>query len=235
VRDPFETGTSLQKFIDDFNIIEPVKIDKTSVKCHAKNSEEVLKRVTKNALKLGMKLNAAKTQLLFITTESLERKSYVVCEGEEISSGDRLKLLGYIYGEKPTATEHVLEITRKFNQRIWVLRNLVRAGWRRDSILRIYKTVIRPMIEFSCVVYASLLSATQVQALEALQKRSLRMIFGWEYSYQELLSISGIETLAERRDQRVKKFAVKSEKSCRFDEIWYVRNTHRCTGRRNNK
>ena len=95
------------------------------------------------------------------------------------------------------------------NKRVWVLRNLIRAGWNRVSVIKIYKTVNRPMIEFSCVIYASMLTSDKSQALEALQKRALRMILGWEKSYYQLLGESGIKELEVRRKAIVEKFAMR--------------------------
>ena len=140
-----------------------------------------------------------------------------------------------MYGQTPTAAEQVKEITRKFNERVWVIRNLIRAGWKRQSTLKIYKTVLRPALEFANVIYGPLLNSGQTAAIERLQKRCLRMIYGWEKSYETLLQESNLTTLEERRKERIDRFACKSERNQLVNYKWYLPNENRKTGRKFNK
>ena len=52
-----------------------------------------------------------------------------------------------------------------------------------------------------------MLTKYQANMLENIQKRCLRCMFGWDKSYADLLSESGLPTLGARRDTSIRKFA----------------------------
>ena len=98
-------------YVDDLNNIEKVKQStaislisqtKTELMPHAIKSERNFARIEENALRIGMKVNAAKTQLLCISGNAhFEVRSYIRTQTQEIKSGKELKLLGFWFGDKP--------------------------------------------------------------------------------------------------------------------------------------
>ena len=48
-------------------------------------------------------------------------------------------------------------------------------------------------------------------ALERYKKNCLRSIYGFNKNYEELLEESGLDTLEERRQKAIRKFAEKAE------------------------
>ena len=111
-------------------------------------------------------------------------------DGETITSGDSLKIVGFVFGTKPDATQHIKAIEKQFYERMWIVRNLRAAKWHRKDIQRIYEVVIRSAIEYASSVYHPLLTVGQRNRIEALQKKALRVIYGWHYSYPELLKMN---------------------------------------------
>ena len=77
------------------------------------------------------------------------------------------------------------------------------------------------MFEYVCPVFSSSLTAEQVDTIERLQRASLKTIFGLKTSYSQCLEKAGIPTLAARRDDLVKNFAVKMRDSPRFGSRWF--------------
>ena len=69
--------------------------------------------------------------------------------------------------------------------------------------------------------------------LENVQNRCLRNIYGYSLSYDELLEISGLETIEERRKKALHKFAHKAVNNPQF-ENWFPLNQNR-TGRHGKK
>ena len=53
-----------------------------------------------------------------------------------------------------------------------------------------------------------------------MQSRALKIIYGFDLSYEEILEMSGIETLWTRRERLLDKFIVKLTKNPRFSEDW---------------
>ena len=70
-------------------------------------------------------------------------------------------------------------------------------------------TVIRPVIKYVLQVYHFGLTSAQSDKLEGLQRRSLKIIFGFHWSYESLLEQSGLELLSERRYKLCLSFAQK--------------------------
>ena len=122
-----------------------------------------------------MKINTEKTKLLCI---SAARHSDVGCfinlEQEKILSGDRLKMLGFVFGQKPNADSHVEHVCSKFYARLWTIRNLKSAGMDSEGLVKLYTEYIRPTVEYASVVYGPILSKEGNIKIEKLQERALR-------------------------------------------------------------
>ena len=98
--------------------------------------------------------------------------------------------------------EHVQSISSKANSRLYYLKRLKRAGLSTDELLSFYCTIIRPVLEYACVVWHHGLTRAQSDHLEALQKRALRIIFGkivFGMPYYFLLQYGKLETLSQCR------------------------------------
>ena len=61
-------------------------------------------------------------------------------------------------------------------------------------------SLVLPVLDYTSVVYHSMLTVTQEQQLEHLQKLALKIIYGmFEANYEDLLAKAGIPTLKQRR------------------------------------
>ena len=81
-----------------------------------------------------------------------------------------------------------------------MLRHLKRAGVPASNLVKIYMSLVRPIIDYSSVVYHSLLTKGEENVLEDLQKKALRIVFGFKNSYEECLEKRGVPTLKIRRE-----------------------------------
>ena len=99
-----------------------------------------------------------------------------------------------------------------------------RVGIKKDKLRDVFTSIMRSVLEFSSVVYHSLLSKFQSNLLDKVQKKTLRMIYGYEKSYKELLELleeSGLQSLADRRVEAVSKFAHKTIKNPKYSARWF--------------
>ena len=80
-----------------------------------------------------------------------------------------------------------------------------------------------------------MLTLAQGKNLEDLQKRALKLIFGWDMRYEQQLSASGVETLQERRVKKHGEFALKIEANTKFQQRWLVENVKERETRKHNK
>ena len=66
-----------------------------------------------------------------------------------------------------------------------------------------------------------MLTASQSEQLESLQRKALKIIFGYKTSYATAIEEAGIERLSVRRSSAVDKFILKAVKNPRFCNEWF--------------
>ena len=137
-----------------------------------------------------------------------------------------MKVLGFYFGTEPNVHINMKEVQRKFKSRLWSLRHLKKNGFTEADLVKVYKTMIRPVAEYCSSVYHALITRSDTLELERIQMQALKIIFGWRYSYSELREKSGIELLQTRREEAFDKLAVKMSESARFSS-WFPRRLYR--------
>ena len=163
--------------------------------------------------------------------------SHIRTNDGKISSGERLKILGFTFNSEPNANLHVSELADKLYKKLWSLRFLKRSGMGQDKLLTVYKSIIRPTADYCSVVYNSIIPGYTSEKLEKVQRHAMRIIYGNEGDIGEIMERKGIETLKNRRDKKCLDFALKAANSDRFGKKWFVesnseRNVRETTRRR---
>ena len=220
-----------RQYIDDMSGAEKVATttgiraisqDKERVEIHAGKSEEYYKRVAANAEGVGMKMNALKTQLLCVSTAiNSDVRSFIYIGDQKITSGDELKLLGFYFGRRPRADIHIREIRRKFGARSWILRILKHASIPEKSLVQVYCSLVRPILEYPACVFHTSLTEEMSESLERLQRIALKSIFGLKTSYEDCLQEAGIPRLKDRRQELLIDFAKKAAASPLYGPTWF--------------
>ena len=129
------------------NAVEKVRIpgsitniseNKQKVLIHAEKLEELLNTVILRATDIKMKVNTSKTQLLCVSSATTsEITSYINTGQEKIKSCNNLKILGFMFGPKPTVRPHIDNVMLKARKKLWTLRHLKRAGLGKEDMLRV--------------------------------------------------------------------------------------------------
>ena len=148
-------------------------------------------------------------------------------------SGDKLKLLGFEFSNKPTVQAQIDNLVNKAASRAFVIRRLANVKVNRDRLKNIYCSIVRSSLEYSSVTYGPMLTQYQKNRLEGIQKNCLRSIYGFDKSYDQLLQESGLETLTSRRTRTVRKFAEKTANNPQFSH-WFTLNDNRFSQRSSN-
>ena len=168
-----------------------------------------------------MVINAKKTQLLCLhDNRNATVQSYINTEDGCITSSESMKILGFVFGQRPSVEYHVSNIALKYNKSIWSLVHLKRAGIGVDILNNVYQIMLRPILEYCNVIYHSMLSIEQSNRLESLQRKALRVIYGFDIEYNELLEKSGNLRLLQRREAAAKSFANKLVNNPRFSKFF---------------
>ena len=111
-------------------------------------------------------------------------------------------------------------------EKVWVLRHLGNTGFSKSELSTIYKSVIRPTLDYCSVVYHSMLTDEQDQIVERLQSQALKLIFGFGIPYAEMREMAGVTTLRARRVELCDKFIDKAKANPRFAG-WFPEKTGR--------
>ena len=87
-------------------------------------------------------------------------------------------------------------------------------------MVKIYRSMVLPIADYCDVVYHSLLTDEQDEALERAQVGVLRIIFDYKLSARKLRNLAGVTPLRERRVAHCDNFARKCAESQRF-KAWF--------------
>ena len=90
------------------------------------------------------------------------------------------------------------------------------------DLLSIYMNILRPSAEYCSAIYHSLIPEYMAAKLESVQRQAMKIVFGWQVNYEELLGNGTIETLEKRRQDNALKFALKASNSARFGRTWFT-------------
>ena len=120
------------------------------------------------------------------------------------------KILGIWISEDLSWSKNCQEIARKAYSRLSLITKLKYVGVNKSDLLDIYILFIRSVTEYCAVVFHSSLTQQECEKLERIQKTSLKIILGEEYTdYPSALVLCGLQTLSERRVKRCLYFALK--------------------------
>ena len=85
-------------------------------------------------------------------------------------------------------------------------------------------------MEYSSVTFGPMLAKYEKNRLENVQKKCLRIIYGYGLDYETLLQMADLETLDTRRQNALLKFARKSSNNPQFKK-WFPLNKNRSSQR----
>ena len=118
--------------------------------------------------------------------------------GEQIERTDSAKILGVTISADLTWNAHVNNTVSKASKRLYMLYQLKRAGVDQRDLVRIYMSVIRPVLEYAAPVWSTSMPGYLSDKIETIQKRAMRTIFPG-MDYDDILASLNVQTLADRR------------------------------------
>ena len=156
-----------------------------------------------------MKLNPAKCDYLILSRAQSDFVTRLTVNGTKIDQKEATKVLGCWIEEEPGKwAKNTCELVKSAYSRMSMLSKLKYTGVNRTDLLDIYKLFIRSRAEYMSVVWHSSLTAAQSHKIENIQKTSLKIILADSFTdYESGLEISGLSTLALRREARCLAFA----------------------------
>ena len=123
-----------------------------------------------------MNINAKKTKEMVLGPLCKNPPSALQLAGQSIECVQSFKLLGVAVNNKLTWNENISIVCSKASKRLHFLKLLKRSGLSADDLLYYYSAVIRPVLEYGCVIWHSSLTKEQTHHLDAIQRRAERII-----------------------------------------------------------
>ena len=232
------------KYVDDLTMAEAIPMDtdclidnSPSRQLHSFKPKQIqagFDSLNENCQTKGLLINGKKTQLLSVSSSKFDTQAWIsLQDGSPMYSSDSLKLLGFEFGRKPTVHAQIDNLVSRAASRTFVIRRLAGVKVNKTRLKNIYCSIVRSVMEYSCVTYGPMMAQYEKNRLEKIQRNCLRSIYGFNKSYAELLDESGLQTLEERRKRALGRFAVKAAANKQFTN-WFPLNDNRFSQRSSN-
>ena len=158
-----------------------------------------------------MRLNSEKCKEMIIDFSrnySLTSGIQSVTIGEQVLERvEHAKMLGVTISNNLTWSKHVDNIVSKAGKRVYMLYQLKRAGFSQNDLVKIYVSIVQPVLEYACPASSTSLQKKLSDAIEMIQKRVglLRSIHPGLH-YDDMLVLVGLQSLKKRRDNICKAY-----------------------------
>ena len=103
-----------------------------------------------------------------------------------------------------TWQDNVEYLYKKASKRLHFLSQLKRTRMPSCDIVKVYMSLVRPIVEYACQVWHSSLTAEQSDLIECVQQRALKLAFP-QLEYKDALMESNLVTLYQRREELCKR------------------------------
>ena len=159
---------------------------------------------------------------------------------------DKIKLLGVYLTTDLKWTANTSNICSKVNQRLYLISKLKHFGLQKEELIVAWISILRPITEYAVPLWHSGLSEGDSYKIELLQKKALCIILGTVYidnrryyklnnehlTYQDALEKLSLTTLNERRVVLTNKFAIKTARNVKHNDI-FIKKQSNCITTRN--
>ena len=164
---------------------------------------------------LNLHISAEKTQCVIFSLRKPTNPYPLTLHNKEIKITEEAKFLGVTLDRGLTFKPHIDQISMKAAQRINILRAIAGTTFGGDTktLLKLYKSLIRPIIEYASIVFENA-AKTHLHKLDVIQNTALRIATGAFYTTptDSLHVYTNITTLTDRRTNALFRYFYKIQK-----------------------
>ena len=106
-------------------------------------------------------INTKKTKEVLLGSVSKDPPPVITINNSPVERVQSFKFLGVLLTSSLSWSEHITAVCTKASKRLYFLKLLKHCGMMSDDLLYYYKTVIRPVTEYTCAVWHSSITAEQ--------------------------------------------------------------------------
>ena len=162
-------------YVDDFALYIEGKhlqhLERTMQLCINK----VQKWVSEN----GFKFSVSKTTCVHFHRQRIYKEPLLKLGEENIPVQEEVKFLGLIFDKKLSFKPHIVALKRKCQKALNILRVVGHTDWGadRETLLKLYRTLIRSKLDYGCTVYGSA-KKSNLKLLDPIHHQGLRIALG---------------------------------------------------------
>ncbi|XP_046846860.1 uncharacterized protein LOC124440511 [Xenia sp. Carnegie-2017] len=148
-----------------------------------------------------MKFNSTKCEVMRITHNRDKKSMRYNISSTVLRNVSNYKDLGVIMSSDLKWSKHVEQIVHKANKVLGLLKRTV-GGKNKGTFSNLYKTLVRPILEYACPVWSPHLMK-DIDEIEKIKRRASRIALGQrrqEMAYTERCKILKWNSLVQRRD-----------------------------------
>lgn len=168
--------TKLLQFADDICIYVKDKSIDNSLKLLEESIAALLKWTSTN----NLNISENKSHICTFTRSRYNPPNYLNFNHKRFPYRNSVKFLGMHLDKKLTWKEHINSIIKRVEKSMNLIKTFSSQKWGADHniTLHMYKTLIRPIFDYGCVLYGNA-SNTHLKKLDTLHNQSLRMCVGF--------------------------------------------------------
>ena len=189
------------KYVDDTTVYEIIS------KGGPSNAQSMINEVATWSTLNSFQLHPKKCNELRVSfVRSPPSYDLIEINGSKVSAFSVVKLLGVYFQDNLKWNTHVTEMIKKAAKRLYFLTQLKRAKVPSPELVNFYVACIQSVLLYGCQVYHYSLPDYLSLSLERVQKRALKIIYGYDNHYREVLQMAELKTLRDRREDLCLKF-----------------------------
>jgi hypothetical protein len=190
---PFYENTHVTKYADDVTLVVPVY----------KTSSDDLSRVTTEidlfhswCRENGMSVNVQKSKCM-----NVYFGNNVLPILPNLQHVTTLKILGVIFNQKLTWSDHITYICRKASCRLYVLR-ILKSLFSHDQLVNVFYATIRSLLDYACPIFLNPGVAFD-RKVKSICRRAFRIIHGRECTTCELCDLMNVQSRRQQLSLRL--------------------------------
>lgn len=190
-----------------------VYANSSRVKKCKRELEKAISVITDRFQCIGLEVSAKKTEFIHFKSQGIEPGTFeITVMGQSIPSTTDVKFLGIYFDYQLSFKKHVNQVLIRANKALNIVKFLRGIYWGADpsTLIRFYKSFVRPIIEYGIFVYMPT-QKTSILRLERLQYSAVRLAFGLRASTPTniLLAEAGLMTIQLRAKLLCQNFLLK--------------------------
>ncbi|XP_068697663.1 uncharacterized protein [Montipora foliosa] len=173
-----DLGRAMSRNFGMWKYVDDVSLSENLSKGSLSSSQSTLDYINSWASENWMRLNAKKCkELRLCFFKEKPQLSPLTTDDQPLEVVTSHKVLGLIIQNDLKWNQHIASVVAKASKRLHILRVLRRGGVSAAHLVSIYVSLIRSILEYSCVVWHYALPSYLYEQLERVQKRAFGIIF----------------------------------------------------------